>query len=252
MIQSDLLLNESEKLTLIDKIHPVIRVISFLLFSGFVSLADGSYLLTGASLLAGLYCLTHPVYLLSAFTMMRRMRWFFLSIIIIYAWMTPGRTIAIPVMSDHEAWLPTIEGIALGLMRVLSLALILMAVNLLLRCTSQQQFIMAIYWLAVPLSLFGISRERLSIRIALVFDVLHEVQKAVSDAFAEVRGTIKSLDQIGAFAAGVFHKVMQYAENTPNKTITLYEYNAPQGIQWLFPVAIWATFVSAGLLFGNL
>lgn len=248
MNQTDSPPNQNINSNFIDEIHPVIRVIFFLVFSGFVSLADISQLLTGILLLSVLYCLTDLAYLKSAFVMMRRMRWFFLSIFIIYAWMTPGQTVAIPVISVYETWLPTIEGITSGIMRAVSLMLILLAVNLLLHCTSRQQLIMAIYWLAAPLRMFEISPERISVRIALVIDMLDEVQRVVSDAFAEVKGTVKSLDHIGDFATRVFRDVIYNAENTRGKTVTLHDYYAPQAAQWLLPVALWCIFISTELL----
>lgn len=239
---------QAVNLTVIDKVHPVVRVISFLVFAGFVSLAGSGQLLIGGLLLIALYGLTNPGYLMSAWVMTRRMRWFFLSIFIIYAWLTPGQAVALPLIHGYEAWLPTIEGITGGLMRALSLILILAAVNLLLRCTSQRQLIMSIYWLAAPLQWLGVSRERISVRIAIIIDILAEVQLLVSQSFAEVKGSVRSLEQIGHFAADVFRKALHNAECTPDKTITLDGYSAPRAIQWLLPAAIWIMFLSVGAL----
>ena len=251
-MSSGLILNDSVQqavnLTSADKVHPVIRIISFLVFAGFVSLAGSGQLLTGGLLMIGLYGLTNPGYLMSAWEITRRMRWLFLSIFIIYAWLTPGQALALPLMHSYETWLPTVEGITEGIMRALSLMLILIAVNMLLRCTTQQQLIMAIYWLAAPLHLLGVSRERISVRVALIVDILVEVQLLVSQSFAEVRGSVKSLEQTGHFAAGLFRKVIHNAECMPDTTIMLDGYGAPRGVQWLFPAAIWAIFISAGAL----
>jgi hypothetical protein len=233
--------------TVVDKVHPVIRIVIFLIFAGFVSLAGSSQLIVGALLLVTLYCLAKPAYLISAFGMIRRMRWFFLSIFIIYSWLTPGQAVAFP-FTAYASWLPTTEGIVSGLMRAASLSLILMGVNLLLRCTSRQQLVMALYWLASPLRVLGISRERLSIRIALVLEMIGEVQEVVRDAFAEVRGRVRSLDDIGAFAAGVFHKVTRHAENMPVNSITIDGCHAPAALQWLLPVMMCMMFVAAGLI----
>jgi len=252
MMSSDSLPGPEDGSIVINKVHPVIRVVLFLVFAGFVSIATGSQLIIGGLLLAVLYGLSGPVHLKPAFAMMRRMRWFFLSILIIYSWLTPGQAIPLPVSSSYQAWLPTIEGIASGMMRALSLTLILMAVNLLLRCTSRQQLITAIYWLTTPLHLFGVSRERLSVRIVLILDLLYEVQGVVTDSFAEVKGTVTSLDRIGDFAAAVFHKITHNAENTPNRTITLHGLSAPQALQWLLPVILWGMFVSADLVRSSL
>ena len=247
MMQSDTLADGSVKATFIDDVHPVIRVILFLIFSGFVSLAGTSQLVTGALLLAVLYGLTNLTYLQPALKMMRRMRWFFLSIFIIYSWLTPGNAVAVSITSYYAGWLPTTEGIILGTMRALSLAFILLGVNLLLRCTSREQLIQAIYWLVAPLHFFGISRERLSVRIALALEVLYDVQKVVGDSFAEVKGTVRSLDDIGNFAATVFRKVIHHAENTSVRTITLYDHKAPRSIQWLMPVVLCLIFIGAGM-----
>ena len=244
----DTLVTQSIKASFVDEVHPVIRVIMFLIFSGFVSLAGASQLMTGALLLVILYCFTNLAYLKPAFTMIRRMRWFFLSIFIIYSWLTPGNAVAVPFISPYSGWLPTTDGIILGLMRAISLTLILLGVNLLLRCTSRQQLIMAIYWLVAPLRLFGISRERLSVRIALALEVLYDVQKVVGDSFAEVKGTVKSLDDIGDFAATVFHKVTHSAENTSIRTITLNDYKAPRSLQWASPIVLWLIFACTAML----
>ena len=242
------LVTQSIKASFIDKVHPVIRVLLFLVFSGFVSLAGSSQLATGALLLIVLYSLTNLAYLKPAFTMIRRMRWFFLSIFIIYSWLTPGNAVAIPFLSAYSEWLPTTDGVNLGMMRAISLTLILLGVNLLLRSTSRQQLIMAIYWLVAPLRLIGISQERLSVRIALALEVLYDVQKVVGDSFAEVKESVKSIDDIGNYAATVFNRVIHGAENTSVRTITLDDYKAPRSVQWLLLAVLWLLFAGAGYL----
>ena len=130
----------------------------------------------------------------------------------------------------------------------ISLTLILLGVNLLLRSTSRQQLIMAIYWLVAPLRLIGISQERLSVRIALALEVLYDVQKVVGDSFAEVKESVKSIDDIGNYAATVFNRVIHGAENTSVRTITLDDYKAPRSVQWLLLAVLWLLFAGAGYL----
>ena len=84
-------------------------------------------------------------------------------------------------------------------------------------------------------------------RIALALEVLYDVQKVVGDSFAEVKGTVRSLDDIGNFAATVFRKVIHHAENTSVRTITLYDHKAPRSIQWLMPVVLCLIFIGAGM-----
>jgi len=219
-------------------IHPVIRIFTFLVFAGLISLVNLTGLILAGTALAVLYLLIDPEYFRPAWMMIRRMRWFFLSITIIYFWYTPGQPLFFHLLPLSPGWLPTLQGVETGTLRVISLVLIIMAVNLLLRTSSQDQLFAAIHWMARPLSWLGISRDRLAVRMVLVMASLAEVQNMVRQIMGDMKGRGRSLSYIGHFSSDIFTRVTAQAEEAPCHTIELVGSKAPPIYQWLYPLLL--------------
>lgn len=220
-------------------IHPVIRIFTFLVFAALISLADPAGLILAATGVAVLYVLIDVGHLGAAWVMIRRMRWFFLSIAILFFWFTPGQPLALLAwLPLDSSWLPTLQGMETGVLRVASLALIILAVNLLLRTSSRDELFAAIHWMARPLSVLGISPERLAVRMVLVMDALAEVQDMVRGVLDAIKGKARSLRHIGHFSSEVFSRVSDRAEAAPCRTIELAGCSAPPLYQWLYPLLL--------------
>ncbi len=219
-------------------IHPVIRIFSFLVFAALISLVDLTGLLVAAAFLAAFYILIDRGHFRTAWTMMRRMRWFFLSIMILFFWFTPGQPLWLAGFSLDPAWLPTWQGVETGVMRAGSLALIILAVNLLLRTSTREELFAAIHWMARPLSRVGVSHERLAVRMILVMDSLAEVQDMVRHVLTSIRGKARSLQLVGHFSSEAFSRVAERAEKAPCHAIELVVCGAPPVYQWLYPVSL--------------
>jgi len=219
-------------------IHPVIRIFTFLVFAGLISMVDLTGLILAGTALAVLYLLIGPEYFRPAWMMITRMRWFFLSITIIYFWFTPGQPLFFHLLPFSPDWLPTRQGVETGTLRVGSLVLIIMAVNLLLRTSSQDQLFAAIHWMARPLTWLGVSPDILAVRMVLVMESLADVQKMVRHMMTSIKGKAHSLRHIGHFSSDIFSRVTVQAEETPCRTIELVGCNAPPVYQWLYPLLL--------------
>ena len=141
--------------------HPLIRVVCLLLMAGFVATANPLVLLLSLSVLTGVY-LRASLSIGECWVLIRRMRWFFLSILVIYFWFTPGRAFS-PALAN-ALWFPSVDGVELGLIRVACLVLIIAAVSALLQSTRREQLFAAIYSLVAWTRYLGFSPERFAVR----------------------------------------------------------------------------------------
>lgn len=137
----------------------------------------------GVMLLAGLFFMSMILYYLSVddfLHMVRRMRWLFLSIFIIYAFATPGEMI--PYFS--VSFSPTFEGVNLGLQQVEKLLLALAALSLLVTRTSNEHMMLGIYRLLKPLGLIGLNIERFSARLMLTLQYVEALAAQDKSGFS--------------------------------------------------------------------
>jgi len=120
------------------------------------------------------------------FTLLRRTRWIMLSLLFIYAYATPG----VAVWASLAQFSPTYEGLLDGLLQLCRLAFALAGLAVLLGLLTQQQLIGGLYTLAYPLRFFGLSRERIAVRLALT---LHYAETAILDTSVNWRASIKQM-----------------------------------------------------------
>jgi energy-coupling factor transport system permease protein len=104
--------------------------------------------------------------------LVRRTRWVMLSLLLIYAWSTPGQ--ALP--QSLGVFGPTREGLIDGTLQLTRLLAALASLAILLDRLHRQQLIAGLYTLFAPLRLVGMSRERLAVRLALT---LHYAEVAM-------------------------------------------------------------------------
>lgn len=98
-----------------------------------------------------------------------RFKWFFLVMMIIFAFNTPGEHVS----SWPWSISPSYEGITAGLIQILRIVLMLAALNLILACNTRQELISGFYFILLPLKYFGLQVERFVARLWLT---LHYVE----------------------------------------------------------------------------
>jgi len=214
--------------------HPVIKIVSFLVFGAAVSIGDGEILLTGVLLVLPLYIFGNKIHFHTSLIMLKRLKWLFVSILVVYLFFTPGQ-----LLWPDVDWSPTLEGLTQGLLRVAVLVLLVAAVNFLISSTKQDKFLSAILWCLRPLSFVGLPHERLAVRITLTLDEVSQIRKT---HLYEKRDESPKLLAIAGMADRLFQSVISNAETTSVREISLPEESAPPVYQWLMPALLVALF----------
>ena len=107
----------------------------------------------------------------------KRMKWLFLSIFIIYAFGTPGEYVQeLPINIA-----PTIEGCVLGLLQITRLLIAVTTLSILFSTSTKAQLMSGLYILLLPLNLLGFNTNRFTARLLLTLDYVEEL--AVKEKF---------------------------------------------------------------------
>lgn len=142
------------------QIHPAAQILTWCLL---VATAQGLSLgvllaAAGMVLLLALSVSAHKL-----MQLLRRTRWIMLSLMLIYAYSTPGQ----PLFDALGLLGPSREGLIDGLLQLIRLLVALAGLAILLDRLHRQQLIAGLYALFAPLQWLGLSRERLAVRLAL-------------------------------------------------------------------------------------
>lgn len=215
--------------------HPLIRIVSFLVFAALVATGHAAQLAFAALLVAVGYGITANAQLKVAWPLLRRMRWLFLSLLVVYLWFTPGQPL-LPAIASQ----PTLEGVLEGLQRITALALLAMAASLLMQSMTREILITALYRLLSPLRWLRVQPERIAVRITLTLEAVTEVQQLLTEQLSEHPADTRRnpVARISAVSAGLFQAVIARAENTPRTTLSITTGDRPSTVQWLMPLAL--------------
>lgn len=165
------------------RLHPATQILVWSLLVVLLQLLEFGALLfaAGAVLLCAVAVSQHK------FThLLRRTRWIMLSLLVIYAWSTPGQAVYQP----FGLFSPTREGLLEGLSQLLRLLAALAALAMLLDRLHRMQLISGLYTLFAPLRWMGGVRERFAVRLALA---LHYAEAAMLRGKRGWRDTLDGL-----------------------------------------------------------
>lgn len=95
--------------------------------------------------------------------LLRRSRWLLISLVLVYAFVTPG----VAAISVLGAYSPSREGLLSGGIQALRLISLLAALALLMAKTSRDRILAGLYFLLRPLALIGVDVDRVAARIWL-------------------------------------------------------------------------------------
>lgn len=216
--------------------HPLIRIVSFLVFAAFVATGHAAQLAFAALLVAAGYGVTARAQLKAAWPLLRRMRWLFLSLLVVYLWFTPGQPL-LPAIASQ----PTLEGVLEGLQRISALALLALAASLLLQSMTREVLIAALYSLLSPLRWLRVQPERIAVRLTLTLEAVTEVQQLLAEQQLRehpANARRNPVARISAVSAGLFQAVIARAEGTPCTTLSITTGDRPPTVQWLIPVGL--------------
>ena len=143
--------------------HPFVKILSFIMI--LIGMSHMSQVYLGA--LCVISCTIAFVFARKSFSqVVLRMRWLFLSILIVYAFATPGEYIQ-PFLFDTA---PTYEGVQSGLLQVGKLLIAIASLSILFATCSQMQLMTGLYYLLLPLQWLGLNLERFTARLLLTLD----------------------------------------------------------------------------------
>jgi len=145
------------------KFHPAVQLYVWLCLALFAHAAKELVLLVMA---AFILLLAFSLNLDRFINMMRRTRWILISVLLIYAYATPGE----PLWSSLGMLSPASDGLLAGMDQLFRLLIVLASLSLLLSSLSQLQLVIGLYSLLLPLRIFGLSRERVAVRLALTLE----------------------------------------------------------------------------------
>ena len=212
--------------------YPVIRVMSLIVLGSVIALSQGRAVLFATALVLALYVVTSTTHLAPALKMLRRMRWLFISIIGFYFWFTPGD----PLWGGAPNWLPSVEGMQLGSVRIAALITLVLAVNLLLQTTPRDAMVSAVLWLTQPLGWMGFAHERLAVRLTLVFEAVREVQSLYATLILPPTEQRMPLARFGERVALLFEQTLQRADAQALCELNVDISARPPWYQWLYPL----------------
>jgi len=142
--------------------------------------------------------------------LLRRTRWIMLSLLLVYAYATPGQ----PLLDALGMFSPSREGLSDGVLQLTRLLAALAGLAILLDRLHRQQLIAGLYTLLAPLQLVGVSRERVAVRLALT---LHYAEVAM------LRGTHTWQDNLRSLFE-------PHGETNKQMELTLYRFGIGDGL----------------------
>lgn len=163
--------------------HPAVQILTWCVLVAATQLLTPVALLAsdGVVLLCALLVSRHKL-----LQLLRRTRWIMLSLLLIYAYSTPGQSL----VATLGMLGPTREGLADGVLQLSRLLIALAGLAILLDRLHRQQLIAGLYVLFAPLQWIGLSRERLAVRLALT---LHYAEVAMLREARTWQDTLYSL-----------------------------------------------------------
>jgi energy-coupling factor transport system permease protein len=230
--------------------HPIIHIVSFLILAISLSVGGVAQLLLALVLVGAYYLFVPHRNLFHLWIMLLRLRWLWLSLLVVYLWFTPGE----PLLQSYITWSPTWEGLFQGAWRIGILLVIASSAHLLMQLHSMEQMVAAIYHLAYPMTWLGLSRDRFALRMMLVLERVTEVKplqlmstECLSDRDKDTlrRNAIVRISQA---VTRLFQQVIERAESEPVRELQFCPSDMPSLWQWLVPVALACGFWWIGFL----
>lgn len=222
--------------------HAVIRILCLLVFSVSVIYGNAVDLLFAFFILLFLYAGNKDLNWKTVWHALRQIRWLLLTIILLYAWATPGQAL-FPQYADYS---PSQEGVLFGIERGISLIFMLAAVYGVLNSMPRQELLAALLFLLRVLPLSVETRSRIAVRVMLSLELLPQIRGYVSRSMQKTPAAQKSRWYRATWLAHVFEQLLVEMEQKEPVRIELPGQQAIPLIQWGYPVLLGSLFWMLG------
>lgn len=173
----------------------------------------------------GLYAINPPQDHTQLLRSLLRMKWFFLSILIVYLALDPvGNTLFVQLLQ--------------GIKRVFILVLIFLLVAWLIRNTQREQIISAIIMLLSPFRTIGLPTRIIALRVELVLANITNVQTYLAGVINTSEIRKNTLKETGRDLSGLYLKMVKLADQVPLEEVVINQQIPPSFKQWLLPVCL--------------
>lgn len=217
--------------------HPFIKILCLLVTIVLSVSASPLRTLVVVLILCLLLLLMGKEYWLAVWAMCKRMKWLWLSLLILYGWFIPGTPVFL-LDSIPIRFIPSIEGLSAGSLRAVALLSIVSAVVLMMKSTSREELIVAIMWLISPLRVLKIQTAQFSARLVLTLDMVTNTKSGIKDALQRSKqdgGIVQGgIDAIANLLVGI----EKQANENPDGVIVLPKLAMPALLQWLIPLLL--------------
>jgi energy-coupling factor transport system permease protein len=173
--------------------HPFVKIACFFFLLLLLQYLSASSI----AVLCGLICLLAAALNLPHFSqLIKRMRWLFLSLLLVYAYATPGEYLAFLPLNVA----PSFEGLHLGLMQIAKLLIAVASLSALFASASKSQLMAGLWTLLSPLRLVGLNVERFTVRMLLTLHYVEQitVQPKLKLDFSQLDKLALAPDEPGA------------------------------------------------------
>lgn len=215
------------------RLHPAVRILSLVAF--ILCLAGGGWsVLVAAALLVSMALASHGSAAFRRFLLFSwRLRWFFLSILVLFGWFTPGT----PLFEVGAAIAPSREGLVHGAERAAVILLIVAGVVWLLETSTREELVRGLLWLTAPLARLGFPHERFAVRLTLVLAAVPELRGLVDVRARRPTDSAGKLQRWMDAAAELFRAALNQAERAPLGALELATTAPPRTVHWLSATA---------------
>jgi energy-coupling factor transport system permease protein len=173
--------------------HPFVKIACFFFLLLLLQYLSPSTI----AVLCGLVCLLAAVLNLPHFSqLIKRMRWLFVSLLLVYGYATPGEYLAFLPLNVA----PSYEGLHLGLMQIAKLLIAVASLSALFASASKSQLMAGLWTLLSPLRLVGLNVERFTVRMLLTLHYVEQiaVQPKLKLDFSQLDKLALAPDEPGA------------------------------------------------------
>ena len=217
--------------------HPFIKILCLLATTVLLISASPMRTLVIVIILSLLLLFMGLEYFQAIWKMCKRMKWFWLSLLVLYGWFIPGTPIFIFENISVE-YIPSIDGLSAGGLRATALLSIVSAVVLMMKSTSQEELIVSIMWLISPLRLFKIKTAQFSARLVLTLDTVTNTENSIKDALDKTNKQTSIFQRGIDSMATLLENIETRAIKNSDAKIVLPKLDTPELYQWLIPLIL--------------